>query len=112
MLGWTKRREEEMLKQLSAMRRASYSDRALLLPLGIHDSAIFRIRPTGLDDVEQIELNAHIELCRKRHYRVSVEQATEEIPFGYIGFADYYYKGIQELRLCLKKPEVNFAKTI
>lgn len=112
MLGWKKRRAEEAEKQFSAMLRASYSGRALLLPSGIHDLALFRIRPSDLDDIEQIELNAHIELCRKRDYRVSVIQATEEIPPGYIGFAEYYHKGILELRLMLKKPEASFAKMI
>ena len=109
---WSKRIATKVLELYSALREANDSLRVLLPPSASHDVAIFRIREEELDACSLVELNAHIELCHKRRCIVSVKQQSEEMPPEYIGFIDYYHKGILTLRLCLKKPTVDFAKTI
>lgn len=112
MLGWRKRREEEALKLFSALKKSENVPWILLPPSGTQDEAIFQIRESEPDAFAAVELNAHIELCRKRHYKVTIKQVTQEIPSECIGTVEYYHKGILELRLHLKKPIVDFAKTI
>ena len=112
MSEWRKQKASEVLKLFSELKKAGDPAWVLLPPLVNLDVAIFRIREEELDAYALTELNAHIELCRKRGYTVTIKQSTEEKQPEHIGSVEYYHKGTLALRLNLTKPTVDFARTI
>lgn len=109
---WRKQIAARVLELFSALKRANDPAWVLFPPKVSLDVAIFRIHEEELDAYALVELNAHIELCQKRGYIVSITEETVKMTPEHIGFVEYYHKGILKLRLSLKKPTVDFAKTI
>ena len=109
---WRKQKASEVLELFSELKKAGDPAWVLLPPLVHLDVAIFRIREEALDAYAWAELNAHIELCHKRGYIVSIKQSTEETQSEHLGSVEYYHKGTLELRLNLMRPIVDFARKI
>lgn len=109
---WRKQTAIKALELFSELKRANDPAWVLLPPLVNLDVAIFRIHEEVLDAYALVELNAHIELCRKRGYIVSIKKSTKEMQSEHFGSVEYYHEGTPVLRLNLKRPAIDFARKI